>query len=103
MIFLDISGKRDTTGGLGNNLFKIAAAASLSKKYNDDLAISLWRYNIFKEDRIRFGIMNKNSDIKKGCFSVTFFIYNLSHEWLLFYNLSAAKKALKFVPLHVLN
>ena len=54
MIFCNVAGHRDVVGGLGNNLFKIAAAASLSYENNDELLVSDWRYNIF--DEIKFGL-----------------------------------------------
>jgi len=48
MIFCDISKGRETSGGLGNNLFKIAACLSLAKENNIECHLSRWRYDIFK-------------------------------------------------------
>jgi hypothetical protein len=48
MIFCDISRERAISGGLGNNLFKIAACLSLAKDNNVECNLSTWRYDIFE-------------------------------------------------------
>lgn len=64
MIYCNVAGERKIIGGLGNNLFKIAAAASLAKKNNDEFSISAWRYDIFQDGVFKFGVDKKSINIE---------------------------------------
>jgi hypothetical protein len=53
MVFCDVEGDRGKVGGLGNNLFKIAAALALAKENNVECQLSHWRYDIFENLNFR--------------------------------------------------
>jgi len=60
MIFCDISKVREISGGLGNNLFKIAACLSLAKDNDVECKMSTWRYDLFENLDFKY----KESDLE---------------------------------------
>jgi len=80
MIFCDVSGPRSRLGGIGNNMFKIAASLSLAKKNNDELLISDWRYNIFRDDRLKFGLKRECLEIDYGYHEESFFYHPIKYK-----------------------
>jgi len=61
MIFCDVSQDRKFSGGIGNNLFKIAASLSLAKGNDVECKLSTWRYDIF--ENLEFNNNREDVDI----------------------------------------